>query len=222
MIRWAAGGAVLIGLAVGQLPLVLLGLVLGGLTLVSTASAWAATQVTLEVELRPGQVEVGQEARLHVVVTNPTPLPLPAVIVELEVPRTLVVRGARGRRTVSVDRRIVSLPIGVRGRERVERTYVAVPAVRGRHSVGPGSVEGGDLFGLDDARGQRPVEATLLAVPRPATLGRSPMARRRLIAGAPRPFALHEQADRVRGTRPYRPGDRLRDVVATTHVPFEP
>jgi uncharacterized protein (DUF58 family) len=94
----------------------------------------------------------------------------------------------------------------------VERTYVAVPTARGSWRVGPGWIEGGDLFGLDDARGERFVAADLLAVPRPAVVGLPPLGRQLLTAGSPRPFALHEEADRVRGTRPYRPGDRLRDV----------
>jgi uncharacterized protein (DUF58 family) len=105
-------------------------------------------------------------------------------------------------------------------RETVEMQYELAGRHRGVYPVGPGRIVTGDLFGFAEAQGAADEPRPLIVYPRviplirPALTSRAPHGR--MISRQP----IYADPARVKGVRPYAPGDPIRaiDWRASAHT----
>lgn len=154
----------------------------------------------------------GEEIELTVEIVNRKLLPLAWLLIEDEVPRTLLPQEAAISPSHKTTRRLLVNLLSLRWYERVRRHYRLTCDQRGEFVFGPAHLRSGDLFGFTNRDEERPGETRLLVYPRIVPVSR-------LGLPAHDPFGeravrrwLYTDPSRVIGVRDYQPGDSLRRI----------
>jgi len=177
-------------------------IVLGVLVLIERELYVERSVEPIEVTLSfaPGRVATGEAAELLIRVENPGPLPVPWVVVEIDLPEGLHCDAADGR--------FLRARMGVPYRGGVVRHYPVRPARRGLYRLHRTHVTYTDPLGLAtlDSRVWTPAE--LLAYPVPTEVALAGPTR--AVIGEIERRSLYEDPTAFRGVRPYRSGDPMR------------
>lgn len=142
----------------------------------------------------------GEQARVTLILRNPTRIPIPWVLGSDEVSHNL--SAATDRRTVTA-----LAPGG-----RAEWSYAVVGRRRGYWQVGPTHLEAGDPFGFERLRGRAGHVASIVVYPRVHRLERLRLPSQLPFGEIRTREAFFEDPSRVVGVRAYQPGDPTRRI----------
>ena len=207
------GLLMLVGLATGQGLLV----GLGALVILTWVVAWgwnrvALTRFTFERSLSETRAFVGDNVTVQLRVTNLKAIPMPWITLEdhfpsglEEVDKPRTIRVEQGSYTTTRSTSLARF-------ERVTWRFTMACSRRGLYRFGPATVTSGDVFGFFVSERIEPkwdhviVYPQTLPLPTIGILARRPFGEQR--GGQP----YHEDPSRLRGLRPYEPGDALRRI----------
>lgn len=176
----------------------------------SRALRYAARCLELKRSLSSVRLFPGEQAVVTLEINNPSPFPLPYLLVEESVDRELAAPG-RARYAFAT-----SLP--GRGSQKIE--YVIQAKKRGVYGVGPLRVTAGDPVGFDEAQVQMQGRSEILVYPRVYPLEALGI-RGGAVAGLVKsPRRYIEDPTRVAGIRDHTAGESIRHVhwKATAHT----
>jgi uncharacterized protein (DUF58 family) len=157
-------------------------------------------------------VGFGEEVTLAVTVVNRKPLPLSWLEIDDEVPRAVTLTRGDLLPSWKPHRGILQQLLTLRWYERVTRRYHLRCHTRGEHVFGPVDLRSGDLFGLARQRLTLPAGQTLLVYPKVVPVAAFGLPSRFPLGDAPSPNRLFRDPSHVAGTRPYVPGDSIRQM----------
>ncbi len=190
---------------------------LGALVILTWIIAWgwnrfSLARVTFERSLSASQAFIGETIAVQVRVTNRKAIPMPWITLEDHFPSGLEEVGKP--RTIRVEQGMYSVirSTSLARYERVTWRFTMECRSRGLYRFGPASVTSGDVFGFFYTERSEPrwdhviVYPQTLPLPTIGILARRPFGDQR--GGEP----YHEDPSRLRGLRPYQPGDSLRNV----------
>jgi uncharacterized protein (DUF58 family) len=143
-------------------------------------------------------------------ITNAKPLPLAWLKVEDELPAELSFVRGRVRRSHKPSRQLLTNTVSLRFYERVRKQYRIRPTKRGAYTLGPLTLESGDLFGL--RRHERTLEQfdELVVYPRVVPIANLALATAHPSGELLAQRRLVDDPLQFAGTRPYAAGDNPR------------
>jgi uncharacterized protein (DUF58 family) len=210
---FAAGGLLLVGMAAGHRGMTLL----GALVLVTAAAAWAWNRVCLAgVEYRRSlsadRALLGDEVVLTLTIVNRKPLPLPWLAIDEELSDGVRVLDRPTSPSGTTGRQGLRITTGLRAYERVTWRVRLTCPTRGLHTIGPGTLRSGDLFGFFTNRRPLPAATPLLVYPRVVDLPDLALPSREPIGEIRASRVLLADPSRVVGVRDYRTDDPFRSI----------
>jgi uncharacterized protein (DUF58 family) len=219
MAWWIAAVALLLAaLAIESGLLAYAAYVLLGLMAVSRwlASSWikglsATRRVRAGGEEAPEEglaLEVGEKARVEVVIANENALPVTWALVEDALPGPAI--DPRFPKLRVKGQRVAAATIPPKGE--MTLAYTVECLGRGFHQIGPCVLETGDLFGLHRRFRVVAPPKFLLVYPRIVPLSGYDLTSRRPIGDVVMTHRLYEDPTRIAGVREYQPGDPLSRV----------
>ncbi len=210
---WGAGFLILLGAALSERSLALLGL----LTLVTAGGAWlwaryALSHVGYTRTLDADRIFPGEQVSMRVSVVNRKLLPLAWLDIEDQIPDRLriveqevIPSGIPGMETLRIT-------TAMRWYERVSwRFHIECP-VRGYFTLGPVGLRSGDLFGFFNARESLDNFASVIVYPRVVPLDQIDIPPRHLFGDLRIRRQIITDPSRAVGVRDYRPEDSFRYV----------
>jgi uncharacterized protein (DUF58 family) len=210
---WSAGFLILLGAALAERSLALLGL----LTLVTAGGAWlwaryALNNVAYTRTLDTDRIFPGEQVSMRVSIVNRKLLPLAWLDIEDQIPDRLriveqevIPSGIPGMETLRIT-------TAMRWYERVTwRFHVECP-VRGYFTLGPVGLRSGDLFGFFNARESLDSFASVIVYPRVVALDQIGIPPRHLFGDLRIRRQIITDPSRAVGVRDYRPEDTFRYV----------
>jgi uncharacterized repeat protein (TIGR01451 family) len=171
------------------------------------ARAWIGN-LSATRRCRQDTVEIGDEVRVTVTVTNGGALPVPWVLAEDLLPESAV-EGVTPRLKLKGKRLRIAM---LRPHGELELDYKVECRMRGYYQFGPVVLESGDLFGLHRRYRVETEPHFLLVYPRVVPLEGYELASRRPIGDVRLTHRLYEDPTRIGGVRPYEAGDPLNRV----------
>ncbi len=203
----------LVGLVTGQGVLV----GLGALVILTWIVAWgwnrvSLARVTFERHISETRAFIGDTVSVQLRVTNRKAIPMPWITVEDHFPSGLEevgkTRGIRVEQGTYPMTRSTSLA----RYERISWRFEMECRRRGFYRFGPANVTSGDVFGFFFSEQHEPRWQHVIVYPQTLPLPTLGLPARRpfgeLRGGQP----FHEDPSRLRGIRPYEPGDALRRI----------
>jgi uncharacterized protein (DUF58 family) len=210
---WGSGLLILLGAALSERSLALLGL----LTLVTAGGAWlwarfALNHIAYTRTLATDRVFPGEHVAMRVSLVNRKLLPLAWLDIEDQIPDRLriveqevIPSGIPGMETLRIT-------TAMRWYERVSwRFHVDCP-VRGYFTLGPVGLRSGDLFGFFNAREDLESYASIIVYPRVVPLDEIGIPPRHLFGDLRIRRQIIPDPSRAVGVREYRPEDSFRHV----------
>jgi uncharacterized protein (DUF58 family) len=201
----------LVSVAMGDLPLFLWTVALGGIT--GAIAAWSRVcwrGVEVSARFAPVRAFGGETVSLQIRIANAKRTPLPVVSVKVWLPRGLrpAEPGGPFGHTIRGFERSLSLP----GRSEAVLDLPVSVRRRGEYWLERVAIELSDPFGLGPVAKELSPEAALLVMPEPR-IAVPVDVRRRLPFGTPaRAARMFEERERFAGVRPYEPGDPLNRI----------
>jgi uncharacterized protein (DUF58 family) len=207
---WIAGAtlAAVVGAAIEDRAIALVGI----LTLAAAAVTWgwnrlAVVGLDFACALGASRVYPGDEVELRIELANNKPVPVPWLVVDLELSdalhlldRELTPSGLTGRRTLQLKTRL-------RPYERITWRFRLVSPVRGLHWVGPGVIRGGDALGFFTNRLEAAQTHALIVYPNVRAIGQLHLPPHQDLGDVRVSRRLLVDPLRVIGIRDYRPED---------------
>ncbi|HEX5164427.1 MAG TPA: DUF58 domain-containing protein [Thermomicrobiales bacterium] len=210
---WGSGLLILLGAALSERSLALLGL----LTLVTAGGAWlwarfALNHIAYTRTLATDRIFPGEQVAMRVSLVNRKLLPLAWLDIEDQIPDRLriveqevIPSGIPGMETLRIT-------TAMRWYERVSwRFHVECP-VRGYFTLGPVGLRSGDLFGFFNAREDLESYASIIVYPRVVPLDEIGIPPRHLFGDLRIRRQIITDPSRAVGVREYRPEDSFRYV----------
>ncbi len=204
----------LTGIIVGKFLLVLLGIFL--IVLLATVEWMTGRTLTfigVDHSVAHRIIEIGETVTAEMVVENRMPWPITKVSWENSLPQAVTVKGP-GRVVLNAPthRQILSGSLHVGANERVRVQYQLTGHARGRWMIGPAALWFGDVFGFTRLYRDMPEQMYLTVWPK-----RYPIAKkfvtRTLLEGPLRGLPWdYPEPYKVKGIRPYVPGDPVRQI----------
>lgn len=211
---YVAGLIILTGIILTRFTVVLAGLFLGAVMVVADKLSTRTLEgLTFETVLGVRAVEIGQAVPCQMVVQNPLPWSVPDVQWKVDLPDTLEATGAGTVESVNTSsRKSLSGMLWVGRRQRVRIGYEVTGRQRGRWTVGPSTIIFRDPLAWTEMIRETVDTHHLTVWPRrfglPANFWppETTSGQRR-----GRPWDP-EDLFRIRGIRPYEPGDPVRHI----------
>jgi uncharacterized protein (DUF58 family) len=210
---WSAALLILLGAALAERSLALLGL----LTLVTAGGAWlwaryALSRVVYSRTLESDRIFPGEQVAMRVSIVNRKLLPLAWLDIEDQIPDRLriveqevIPSGIPGMETLRIT-------TAMRWYERVSWRFHIVCPVRGYFTLGPVGLRSGDLFGFFNARESLESYASIIVYPRVVPLDQIGIPPRHLFGELRIRRQIITDPSRAVGVRDYRPEDSFRHV----------
>ena len=210
---WSSGFLILLGAALAERSLALLGL----LTLVTAGGAWlwaryALSHVAYTRTLDADRIFPGEQISMRVSVINRKFLPLAWIDIEDQIPDRLriveqevIPSGIPGMETLRIT-------TAMRWYERVSWRFHIVCPVRGYFTLGPVGLRSGDLFGFFNGREELESYASFIVYPRVVPLDQINIPPRHLFGDLRIRRQIITDPSRAVGVRDYRPEDTFRYV----------
>jgi len=213
---WLLGSSVLIGiglLASSPVVIILGMLVLGASTAGRFWARISLKEVRFSRTLSARRLFVGETAELRLTLENRKGLPVPWIEVREQLPRGLLVVGARAQPGGTPERRILQRNTALGRHDRLEWPVTLRAVQRGYYRIGPTRLLSGDIFGFFE-REEMVSELAERLVVYPHTY-----AMPELGLDSARPFGelrggnqIFEDPSRVVGVRDYQPGDPMKRI----------
>ena len=184
-------------------------------------AAMALRRVNLALELSASRVFVGDALTLTVTLANDKPLPLGWLRARVELPRRLLLSGARLEPSDQQGSQVLSLLTALGPYQRMVWRYRLDCPRRGHYLFRGALLESGDLFGFERRVRRFPGELRLVVVPAVRALAALGFPAGDPFGSLVADRVLNRDLLRPIGLRAYQPGDRLRDVhwKATARLP---
>lgn len=210
---WGSGFLILLGAALAERSLALLGL----LTLVTAGGAWlwarfALNHVAYTRVLDTDRIFPGEKVAMRISIVNRKLLPLAWLDIEDQIPDRLriveqevIPSGIPGMETLRIT-------TAMRWYERVSWRFHLECPVRGYFTLGPVGLRSGDLFGFFNAREDLDSFASIIVYPRVVPLDQIDIPPRHLFGDLRIRRQIITDPSRSVGVRDYRPEDSFRHV----------
>lgn len=210
---WGVAAITLLGAVLRESVLILIGL----LTLLTIGGGWLWSRaifrnVVVARTLRSERVFPGEQVTLQIHVINRKLLPLAWLKIEDQLPSALQIVEQGTHSAVGTAGQTLRITTAIRWYEQVTWTFHLTCPVRGCYTLGPISLQSGDLFGLFTVSQHIEDSNTIMVYPRIISLDQLDISARQLFGDQRVQRRIVIDPSQSIGVRDYRPEDSIRHI----------